>query len=254
MHEGIWYDNNELVLVEIQSTPDAKIEQRLLGYTILAHRYHKRFVNAYVIFLRDGGEMLKPLLVRKRADGRDGLIFHYEVIILRNIPYQDLLASARRGIWPLIAFAKGGKRPEVVDTVLTRFASEPNEMTRELLSLTALFASLAFTDPQDRRWLERRLAMLEDILSEAPLYKSLIARGEEEGREKEREKQLLSLRTTLIDLFQESFPQLSVLAQEKLPVISDPDVLQKLIVRVARARDEKDAKTYLLEAVRPNGM
>src|SRR5690242_6192888 len=69
MHEGVWYDSNELFLVEIQSTSDSNIEQRLLEYTVLAHRYHKRFVNAYVIFLREGGETLKPSLIRKRADG-----------------------------------------------------------------------------------------------------------------------------------------------------------------------------------------
>jgi hypothetical protein len=253
MHEGVWYDRDELFLVEIQSTSDSNIEQRLLEYTVLAHRYHKRFVNAYVIFLRGGGEALKPPLVRKRADGRDGLIFHYEVIVMRNIAAQDLLERAPRGVWPLIPFAAGGTLPEVVDTVLTRFASAPDEKTRELLSLTALFASLAFTDPQDRQWLERRLAMLEDILSEAPLYKSLIARGKEEGlkegREEGREEgRILSALNTLTVLFQESFPQLHALAQETLPAIKNPNILEKLIIRVARARDEKEAKKYLLEA------
>jgi hypothetical protein len=103
----------------------------------------------------------------------------------RSKMYQDLLERARRGIWPLISFAKGGKRPEVVDTVLTRFASTLNETTRELLSLTALFASLAFTDLVDRQWLERRLAMLEDILSEAPLYKSLMHKGKKKDSRKD---------------------------------------------------------------------
>jgi hypothetical protein len=255
MHEGIWYDRDELFLVEIQSTPDAKIEQRLLEYTVLARRYHKRFVNAYVIFLREDGETLKPPLVCKRADGRDGLVFHYEVVILRNIPYQNLLARARRGVWPLISFAKGGKRPEVVDIVLTRFASEPDETTRELLSLTALFASLAFTDPQDRQWLERRLAMLEDILSEAPLYKSLIARGEEQGLEKGLEqglekgleKQLRSLREMLLSLLKKRFSHLSKQAQEISLTINNPDVLQNLILNIAIAQNEKEAEQYLLE-------
>jgi hypothetical protein len=249
LHEGVWYDSNELFLVEIQSTPDSNIEQRLLEYSVLAHRYHQRFVNAYVIFLRDGGTTLKPPLLRKRADGRDGLIFHYDVIIMRDIAAQDLLERAPRGVWPLIPFAGGGAQPAVVDIVLTSFAAAPDEMTRELLSLTALFASLAFTDPQDRQWLERRLAMLEDILSEAPLYKSLIARGEEQGIEKGlKEGQVLSLRDALMEIFDENFPQLSVLAKETLSTVNDRAALQKLIARMFKARDEKDAKKYLLEA------
>ncbi len=256
LHEGVWYDNNELFLVEIQSTPDGNIEQRLLEYSVLAHRYHKRFVNVYVIFLRDGGTTLKPPLVRKRADGRDGLVFHYDVIIMRNIAAQDLLERAPRGVWPLIPFAAGGSQPEVVDTVLTRFTSAPDEITRELLSLTALFASLAFTDPQDRQWLERRLAMLEDILSEAPLYKSLIARGKEEGleegREKERERQLHSSREMLLTLFGKRFPNLSPKAQEILLTINNPDVLQNLILNVAVAQNEKEAEQYLLEVSQQN--
>jgi len=92
--------------------------------------------------------------------------------------------------------------------------------------------------------------MQEDILSEAPLYKSLIAQGKEEEREKQRR----SLRNTLIEIFDENFPQLSALAQEKLPTISDPDMVQKLLVRVARAQNEKGAKTSLLQAARPKGM
>jgi hypothetical protein len=244
LHEGVWYDSNELFLVEIQSTPDSNIEQRLLEYSVLAHRYHQRFVNAYVIFLRDGGTTLKPPLVRKRADGQDGLIFHYNVIIMRDIAAQDLLERAPRGVWPLIPFAGGGAQPDIVDIVLTRFASAPDKMTTELLSLTALFASLAFTDPQDRQWLERRLAMLKDILSEAPLYKSLIAQGEEKGLEK----QLRSLREMLLTLLERRFYHLSKNAQEITLAINNPDVLQNLILNIAVAQNEKEAEQYLLEA------
>ena len=91
--------------------------------------------------------------------------------------------------------------------------------------------------------------MLEDILSEAPLYKSLVARGKEEGLKEGREEgRILSALNTLTVLFQESFPQLHALAQETLPTIKNPSILEKLIIRVARARDEQEAKKHLLEA------
>ena len=76
------------------------------------------------------------------------------------------------------------------------------------------------------------------------MYKSLIARGKAEGVE---EGQVLSLRETLIEIFDENFPQLSVLAKETLSTVNDRATLQKLIARMFKARNEKEAKKYLLE-------
>ena len=101
---------------------------------------------------------------------------------------------------------------------------------------------------------------MEDILSEAPLYKSLIARGKEEelekgleeGREKERERLLHSSRDMLLTLLEKRFPNLSAKAQEIFLTINNPDVLQNLILNVAVAQNEKEAEQYLLEVTQQN--
>jgi hypothetical protein len=106
IHEAQRDGQLELMHVEIQSGPDAHMEQRLLEYNVKAFRRYQCFVDSYVIFLRGGGSNLKPPLLRTRQNGRIGLLFDYEVILIREIPFEELLAKAPRGIWPFVPFSK----------------------------------------------------------------------------------------------------------------------------------------------------
>lgn len=281
IHEARRADELELTHVEIQSTPDANIEQRLLEYNILAFRRYQQFVNSYVIFLREGGENLKPPLVRRRSDGRQGLWFLYEVVIMRHKTPEEVLA-APRGIWTLIPFAKGGAQREVVEEVITQLISFADADTKELVSLTGLFASLAFTRQEDQQWLERKLAMVDDILSEAPLYKKLVAQGKEEGLRKGLEQGLeqglergiargkeegfregkkqgleqggaVTAHKVILALFHERFPQLNVLAQRTVPTLWKPDILEQLAIKIALAKDEDEAQKHLVAALKQDG-
>ncbi len=87
--------------------------------------------------------------------------------------------------------------------------------------------------------------MLEDILKDTPLYQHIRAGGLDEGRETERERELRSLQQELLTLLQELYPNLSKLAQKKLALIKEPEDLERLVFKVARARNESDVKQYL---------
>ncbi len=71
--------------------------------------------------------------------------------------------------------------------------------------------------------------MQEDILSEAPLYKAWIERGREAGR---REGRLLVRREKVIYFLSELFPHLIPKAQEILPTLDDPDILEQLTLNI----------------------
>ena len=262
IHEMQRDDQLELAHLEIQSTADANIEQRLLEYNILAFRRYQCFVNSYVIFLREGGENLKPPLVRKRTDGCEGLRFLYEVIIMRHLTPEQVLETAPRGVWALLPFARGGAQREVVEEVMGRFASMANKNWKELIALTGLFASLAFSNQADQQWLRRKLAMVDDILSEAPLYKHLVAQGKEEGLKKGlaegmqqgmqqgmAQGSITTSRKAILALFHERFPQLNVFAQKTVPTLKRPDILEQLIIQIALAKDEDEAQKHLVAAL-----
>lgn len=246
LHEVLWYEKLGLVHLEIQSGPDANMEQRLLEYNVLAYRRYKCFVNSYVIFLRDGGDDLHPPLVHTSADGSEGLTFHYKVILMREIPYEALLAQAPRGIWPFIPFARGGAQREVVEEIITRLTPVADSETKELLTLACFFAELAFPNQEDKEWIKRRKAMLDDFLRESSIYQGILEEGREEGS-------ILASRKTLLALFDERFPRLNMVVSKTLPTIKKAEILQQLIIKIAVAKNEKEARKYLLEAAQQHG-
>lgn len=267
MDEVFWCDALGLCHMEIQSTPDEDMEQRLLEYNIMAFRRYRCFVDSYVIFLRDGGSNLQPPLVRTRANGREGLKFHYEVILMRNILYEDLLEQTERGVWPLIPFARGGARREVVDEVIQRLNVPSDGIARELLTLLCLFAGLAFTDKEDQDWVKRRLDMANDFLSESPVYQHILEKGREDGLKKGIEEgieqgieqgiergieqgSVLTARKAVQALANERFPRLNTFVRKTLLAINEPGVLQQLIIKIALAKNEEEARKYLLGAAR----
>ncbi|SRR5579884_2445054 len=246
IHEAQRDGQLELVHLEIQSGPDANMEQRLLEYNVMAYRRYQCFVDSYVIFLRGGGGNLKPPLVRARADGRRlGLVFFYEVILMREVPHEGLLAQAPRGIWPFIPFSKGGAQRAVIDEIVTRLTPAMDEDTKELLTLVFFFAELALSDQQDIAWLKRRKAMLDDFLRESTIYQDILAEGRQEGADEAKKERVLSLRGKILTLVQARFPQLKPLADQQIIRIDVPDPLEDLLLEIGMAQSLEEAQQYL---------
>jgi hypothetical protein len=76
-------------------------------------------------------------------DGEEILRFHYKVILLWKIPYEDLLNTGLRGLYPFVPLARGGAKRKVIEEIIGRLMAAHDTITRELLSITGLFASLA---------------------------------------------------------------------------------------------------------------
>ncbi len=99
--------------------------------------------------------------------------------------------------------------------------------------------------------------MLDDFLRQSSIYQDILEEGRAEGRvEGERkgrtegriEGSILTSQETLLALFDERFPRLNKVAQKLLPVIKKLEVLQRLTIEIAVAKDEKEARERLLEA------
>src|SRR5258708_33728208 len=76
MHEIIQCGQTALCHIEAQSGPDADMEQRLLEYSVLAHRYYPLPIESHVIYLRDVGSPPESPLIWLSADGNEILRFH----------------------------------------------------------------------------------------------------------------------------------------------------------------------------------
>lgn len=179
-------------------------------------------------------------------------------IKLWEIPAQVLKQTGLVGIYPLMMLTKDGKRPEVVEEVITSLQSQEGEAAKELISLTYIFATLAFENQDDLIWLRRRINMMQDLLRDSWLYQEImqegydkgieqgIEKGIEKGREEEREEWLRQQRQLLMTIIQMHFPNTASLAQQQVNAIKEPEVLQSLIFKVLESQTEEQATESLL--------
>ncbi len=138
---------------------------------------------------------------------------------------------------------QAGIRPEVVEEVIARIQADGGEATPELLSLAYLLAELICEDDDDILWLDRRFAMLYDVLQESRAYQKIKQEGREEGR---KEGELQALHQTLQTIVQARFPELADLATKRIAPVHDPTVLETLIVNISLAQTMEEAKQHLL--------
>jgi hypothetical protein len=221
--------------IEIQSTRDPDMPERLLEYNVAAHRQHKLPVNSCVIYLRDVGEVPQPPLLWKRLDGQDILWFDYRSVELANIPVEQLKETGLPGLKPLFILAKGGATRTEMEEIV---ADLGNRHEYGLLSISRLFADLIFNKAEDQAWIERIFAMFNDPLAETPTYQRLVKQGRDEGLQQ-------GMQRAVLDVIELKFPSLAPLAQQKVPRTTKPDALELLLKAVVATPEEAVARLLL---------
>lgn len=223
--------------IEIQSTRDPNMAERLLQYSVEAQNQHKLPVYSCVIYLRDVGDVPQPPLRWQRLDGQDYLVFDYLSIELATIPVEELKQTGLVGLKPLFVLARGGTDPAVVKEVVTDLG-EAQQFG--LLSISKLFADLVFTD-ENQEWVERIFAMYSDPLAQTRTYQKLVKQGRDEGLQE-------GLQKALVEFIEARFPSLSDLARKNVPQVAKPDALNLLIKATAIAPDESVVRVLLESA------
>lgn len=197
-----------------------------------------------MIYLRDYGDVPQPPLRWEVAKGLEVLQFHYRSIELGKIPTDELRRTGRVGLLPLLILTKGGATYNVVEEVIAELEAAEKP---ELLPITELLASLVFKDVADQEWIERTFAMLKDPLRDTPAYQRYLKEGRELGREEERQQSLERQRQTLLEIVQVRFPKLLHLTKGLATITSNPEVLERLIVKMGTAQTLEEAQESLFE-------
>ncbi len=164
-----------------------------------------------------------------------------------------------------MVLAKGGKNRKVVEKAITTIETSEDEDKRDLLSLTYIFAAMAFVKETDRHWLQRRFRMFEDALKDSWAYQEIWQGGKQEGKQEglqegiqqgiqegiqegiqqERRANLQKQRHMLEYLVQQDFPALIEMAKEWCEASNDPDAVQEIIFKLLRAENEEGARQIL---------
>jgi hypothetical protein len=128
------------------------------------------------------------------------------------------------------------------------------------LALAYAFGGLVSGNEAYDAWFKRSFAMLEDILEESWTYQEIIQKGMEKGlqqglekgwekgREEVRRQWIQEKRETLLSFVQMRFPELTLIAKQRISTINDPWTLHDLIIKLFAVQAVEEARQALMEA------
>jgi len=240
----IWWNGLlGLLHIEFQSYFDTNMGQRMLEYNVFAEHQHGLPVCSVAIYLRKQ-RVPKPPYVRRWLDNWPTHHFHYRVVKLWEESAQAILDLGWEGLLPLLPLTKGGKKPEIIQVMIDRLALSDD---KDLLVLSEMFGSLAFTKEPERARFKRRYTMYQEIFRDSWFYQEILQEGEERGIEKGREE---GLRIAIVQAVKQRFPDLEDLAVQQTELLKDFTALNVLLVGIIAVSDEAGARALLLGAQR----
>ncbi len=229
-------NGQELLLhIEFQRRSELRMAWRVWEYNVLATLAYELPTLSFVIYLRKDSKIAESPVVWALVTGQEIHRFHFQNIKLWEVDPDTLRHRELVGLFPLLPLTQAGIRPEVVEEAIVRVQADAGEAAPDLLSLIYLLAELVCENDNDLLWLDRRFAMLYDVLQESRAYQKIKQEGE-----------LQALRQALLAIVETYFPTIARLATKRTTEVQDPVVLQNLIVKVGRAQTLEEARQYML--------
>lgn len=254
LFEVSWQEKPFLLHIEFQSTNDDEMSERMLEYNFEARRLHHLPVYSVVIYLRNDGKVPQSPLRWILPDGKEILYFYYNVVEMAELATEKLRQTGITNLLPMLLLTKDGARREVVEEIITGLHTTEKY---GLLSVTELLASLVLTDETDQQWLQRRFAMLKDILRDTPAYQRILEEGLEAGLEKGLEKgfqrgrqetikqELQHQRKALLNLLLDRFPRIVRRTKKYVDAIDDTEIMLSVIIKMATIQTAEEAEQLL---------
>lgn len=260
-------DQPFLMGVEWQSSKDAKIDERLLGYSYEATRLHNLPMLSVVVYTRPVNDVpTAPLICSIPGDpipgGCPALWFDFVSLDVCNQPVEEFRKCDLDGFRPLMLLCKDGANGDVLEEVLARLQESKRT---EAIAATLFFAGKVLTSEVDLKRLERKYIMLQDVLKGSWTYERTIKEGREEGivvghgqgleegivvgHEQGREEGIVvgreegrveNARQAIEALTQARFPNLLPLIKSPIALLTDEAKLQKILLMVGTAHDAEE--------------
>ena len=229
-------NNQELLLhIEFQRRSELKMAWRVWEYNVLATLAYELPTLSFVIYLKRDSKIAESPVVWALVTSQEIHRFHFQNIKLWETDPNVLRHGGLVGLFPLLPLTQAGLRPEVVEEAIISVQAGSGEAAPDLLSLIYLLAELVCENNDDLLWLDRRFAMLYDVLQESKAYQRIKQEGE-----------LQALHQMLLTIVETYFPTIVGLVTEQTSGIQNPMVLQNLIVKIVRAQTLEEARQYML--------
>ena len=216
-----------IVHVEVQSSYQKALPERLLRYNVLLNVRHEVPVHSVVVLLfpESDGPAISGRYEQASPDGRCRIGFDYQVVRV----WQEALESLEAGIGtiPLVALAlpSPDDLDALVERMRTEFVRHPIDDEGEIWTALYLLIGGYFKD----RTLADRLLKGIQTMRDSVTYQAILEEGREEGRA---EGQRKLAREILLSLGSDKFQPPSEEIQERILSMNDLSRLSHLARRV----------------------
>ena len=225
-----------ILALEIQSTRDPRMAERLMEYNILVENHFHIPVLSCVINLCHVNNRERPPKRSVLPNGREIYRFDYEEIDLVRLPTEQILQAGLPALLALIPFTREGQQRSNLEQMVERLR---HYRRYDVLSLAMTIASGVIKDVSERRWLERMFDMVQNDLSDSWVYQRILQEGHVEAAGQ-----------ALILFVQGRFPELIELAREQVSKMTFDEqafeALQQVIVQISIARSSDEVHAHLL--------
>jgi hypothetical protein len=235
--------------LEIEVSPNGRgpMSRRMLVYhSLLLEKYNKNDedipVLTYVLypFEKPSGEPT----ISEAFEDQELLRFHHREILLKTLDARHFVQEHAVPLYGLLPAMDGLSEEllkQAVEDMLQYYQSrgENEHLRDELLCFqTLLQRARRLPEVQIERVL-RRIRMYDPLLEEDPWVQGYGEKREARGKTE-------ATRQNIALIVQARFPRLEDLAMERVERIADLEALQKVLVALSAAPDERSARRYLL--------
>lgn len=245
-----------LVDFEVQAYYDATMPERLLRYNILTRMQRNQPVTSCVLHLLDDTPIPPSPATWEVAGKQEKQTFPYHVIELSQYTPKEIIKLGEVALLPLLPFTKGGRsRKEITRMfrLIEQDTTVDEETKQALASIGFTFASLIFERRQssELEWLIGRFHSMYETI-DTPIFREIRRIAHEEGIEQGiglgiEKGRLETARLWLVRMVEARFKQLTPMVQQQVERVTEPEVLEDLMVRISAAQNLEEAQQAIVQ-------
>jgi hypothetical protein len=226
--------------MELQTGPDSEMVLRMLRYHFELYWLYRRPVISVILYLFETSVPESPF---RECEDDELLTFHYKVVALWTLDARTFVEQHVVSIYPLLPGMKGANASLLIKAMMDMEQHYPRlEFIRQLRRFTTILHRSRTVSEQDKRTVEEKMHEIQydSLIDEDPVMQERFAKIKAES-------ELEGAQKIVVDVVEARFPGLTELAQQRVTLIRNKEMLSQLAKQAATAPD-KNSLRWLLDS------
>ena len=239
--------------MELQTDEDPDMPIRMLRYHVGLYDKHRKPVISMVIYPFETALPRSPF---EEISGEETLLtFHFRVLPLWKLDAQDFVRDHVVPMYTLLPAMKGANASlllQAIEEMKQKYTK--SQLARHLTRFRIILLRSSTISEQDKQIVEDQLQTYDSLLEQDPYFQQRLQQKAAEAAaeaaakaavEAAAEAEIRTLQRMALDAVEDQYPSLKELAQEKVTLIRQSEVLRQLVRQIYKAPDEVTVRWLL---------